>query len=200
MVRQRTRRPALHGFRHQRGATQTWHTLTGRQHFFLDHDWMSRSGRTCPPSAPTEHASHLRRSEQWRRRQVTVRYLTPTPSGPSTPSIQDNLFMLSLVARRARDLDESAGCRQDRCQGQRVDRGLQPQRRRGSQIHRLAPDARRPSTCITRRTARWTFRGPRPPGSGRHSQLADPPDDQTDAHHRRLRAAVVHVQLPRTDG
>ena len=29
-----------------------WHTLTGRQHFYLDHDWMQELGETLPVFKP----------------------------------------------------------------------------------------------------------------------------------------------------
>ena len=39
-----------------------WHTLTGRMHFFLDHDWMTELGEQLPDlPAAAQHASHLRR-------------------------------------------------------------------------------------------------------------------------------------------
>jgi nitrate reductase alpha subunit len=37
-----------------------WHTLTGRMHFFLDHDWMRDLGETLPTvSAAAGHAPAL---------------------------------------------------------------------------------------------------------------------------------------------
>jgi nitrate reductase alpha subunit len=39
-----------------------WHTLTGRQHFFVDHDWMHELGETLPVFRPTaEHVGAVRR-------------------------------------------------------------------------------------------------------------------------------------------
>ncbi|SEC64647.1 nitrate reductase alpha subunit [Amycolatopsis tolypomycina] len=76
-----------------------WHTLTGRMHFLLDHDWMHEMGETLPiyrvpldmhrlfgePSlGETDGAS------------VTVRYLTPHSKWSIHSEYQDNLFMLSL--------------------------------------------------------------------------------------------------------
>ncbi len=85
-----------------------WHTLTGRQHFYLDHDWMAelgenlpvyrppldmhrlfgdaRVGSTAPSGAPSSdgHA------------EVAVRYLTPHSKWSIHSEYQDNLFMLSL--------------------------------------------------------------------------------------------------------
>src|SRR6266536_1786423 len=48
-----------------------WHTLTGRQSFYLDHDWTGELG-------------------------ITVRYLTPHNKWSIHSEYQDNLFMLSL--------------------------------------------------------------------------------------------------------
>jgi nitrate reductase alpha subunit len=81
-----------------------WHTLTGRQHFYLDHDWMIELGEQLPifrppldmhrlfddsivgatSKAPTGHA------------EVAVRYLTPHSKWSIHSEYQDNLLMLSL--------------------------------------------------------------------------------------------------------
>jgi nitrate reductase alpha subunit len=83
-----------------------WHTLTGRQHFFLDHDWMEELGENLPvyrppldlhrlygdpipgtgktTGGPNDHA------------EVSVRYLTPHSKWSIHSEYQDNLFMLSL--------------------------------------------------------------------------------------------------------
>ncbi|WP_166980531.1 nitrate reductase subunit alpha [Paramicrobacterium fandaimingii] len=85
-----------------------WHTLTGRMHFYLDHDWMlelgealpiyrppldlyrlygdSQVGSTAPTGAPGSHG----------RAEVAVRYLTPHSKWSIHSEYQDNLFMLSL--------------------------------------------------------------------------------------------------------
>jgi nitrate reductase alpha subunit len=78
-----------------------WHTLTGRMHFLLDHDWMHEMGETLPiyrvpldmhklfgagtpGDLSTDGAS------------VTVRYLTPHSKWSIHSEYQDNLLMLSL--------------------------------------------------------------------------------------------------------
>ncbi|WP_104137498.1 nitrate reductase subunit alpha [Cryobacterium sp. Y62] len=81
-----------------------WHTLTGRQHFYLDHDWMIELGEQLPifrppldmyrlfddsivgatSKTPTGHA------------EVAVRYLTPHSKWSIHSEYQDNLLMLSL--------------------------------------------------------------------------------------------------------
>ncbi|MEV6878298.1 nitrate reductase subunit alpha [Amycolatopsis sp. NPDC051128] len=81
-----------------------WHTLTGRMHFLLDHDWMHEMGETLPiyrvpldmhrlfgepaigaPGPGDEDGAS-----------VTVRYLTPHSKWSIHSEYQDNLFMLSL--------------------------------------------------------------------------------------------------------
>ena len=78
-----------------------WHTLTGRMHFLLDHDWMHEMGETLPiyrvpldmhklfgggtPGDLGEDGAS-----------VTVRYLTPHSKWSIHSEYQDNLLMLSL--------------------------------------------------------------------------------------------------------
>ena len=85
-----------------------WHTLTGRMHFYLDHDWMEEMGETLPvyrppldmhrlygdavpgdttPTGDPAAAGHA---------EVAVRYLTPHSKWSIHSEYQDNLFMLSL--------------------------------------------------------------------------------------------------------
>ena len=105
------------------------------------------------------------------------------------------------LPRRPDDLDERQGRRQGRCRGQRLDRGGQPQRGSGGARDRLPPDARgdglhapRPGPA-DRRTDRRDLGEAR-----RHPQLADPDPGQAQPRHRRLRPAVLRLQLPRTHG
>jgi nitrate reductase / nitrite oxidoreductase, alpha subunit len=76
-----------------------WHTLTGRQHFFLDHDWMTELGEQLPAYRPPLDIKSLfgdpKLSEDGRL-EVTVRYLTPHSKWSIHSEYQDNLFMLSL--------------------------------------------------------------------------------------------------------
>ncbi|HEX7804813.1 MAG TPA: nitrate reductase subunit alpha [Cellulomonas sp.] len=85
-----------------------WHTLTGRQHFYLDHDWMAELGEQLPVFRPpldmhrlfgdqalgTTDPSGAPGSEGMA--EVTVRYLTPHSKWSIHSEYQDNLFMLSL--------------------------------------------------------------------------------------------------------
>lgn len=74
-----------------------WHTLTGRQHFFLDHDWMAEMGECLPTFRPTINMQRLY-GDQTRGggREVTVRYLTPHSKWSIHSNYQDNQHMLSL--------------------------------------------------------------------------------------------------------
>ncbi|MBV7673590.1 nitrate reductase subunit alpha [Streptomyces halstedii] len=76
-----------------------WHTLTGRQHFFLDHDWMHELGEALPVYRPPLDMNRLfgePRLGSDGQREVTVRYLTPHNKWSIHSEYQDNLFMLSL--------------------------------------------------------------------------------------------------------
>ncbi len=76
-----------------------WHTLTGRQHFFLDHDWMTELGEQLPTYRPPLNMHRIFGSEHVGEdgvREVTVRYLTPHSKWSIHSEYQDNLFMLSL--------------------------------------------------------------------------------------------------------
>ena len=76
-----------------------WHTLTGRQHFYLDHDWMTALGEQLPVYRPplNMHAlfdePHIGETGELG---VTARYLTPHNKWSIHSEYQDNLFMLSL--------------------------------------------------------------------------------------------------------
>ena len=83
-----------------------WHTLTGRMHFFLDHDWIHEYGEWIheygealpgyrPPLDYRRHfgAQGLADDE---RPELTVRYLTPHSKWSIRSEYQDNLHMLRL--------------------------------------------------------------------------------------------------------
>ena len=76
-----------------------WHTLTGRMHFFLDHDWLKEYGETLPTyRPPLDYVRHY--GDQGlghdNRPEVTVRYLTPHSKWSIHSEYQDNLHMLRL--------------------------------------------------------------------------------------------------------
>ncbi|TAM87106.1 MAG: nitrate reductase subunit alpha [Jatrophihabitans sp.] len=76
-----------------------WHTLTGRMHFFLDHDWIAEYGEWLPTyRPPLDYVRHF--GEQGLREdgrpEITVRYLTPHSKWSIHSEYQDNLHMLRL--------------------------------------------------------------------------------------------------------
>ena len=74
-----------------------WHTLTGRMHFYLDHDWMTELGENLPVFRPPLNLHRLDGDQRiGQGREVTVRYLTPHSKWSIHSEYQDNLFMLSL--------------------------------------------------------------------------------------------------------
>lgn len=76
-----------------------WHTLTGRQHFYLDHDWMIELGEQLPIFRPPLDMTALFREPgvgDVSERGVTVRYLTPHSKWSIHSAYQDNLHMLTL--------------------------------------------------------------------------------------------------------
>ncbi|MFG1912578.1 nitrate reductase subunit alpha [Kribbella sp. NPDC048928] len=81
-----------------------WHTLTGRQHFYLDHDWMTELGEGLPVFRPPLNMAALFAEpvvgdvagKGAAVEGVTVRYLTPHNKWSIHSEYQDNLFMLSL--------------------------------------------------------------------------------------------------------
>lgn len=82
-----------------------WHTLTGRMHFYLDHDWMTELGEGLPVFRPPLNMAALFAEPPLGDvapaggaavEGITVRYLTPHNKWSIHSEYQDNLFMLSL--------------------------------------------------------------------------------------------------------
>ena len=76
-----------------------WHTLTGRQHFYLDHDWMHEFGEALPVYRPPLNMAELFGEPEigpTGERAVTVRFLTPHSKWSIHSEYQDNLLMLTL--------------------------------------------------------------------------------------------------------
>lgn len=82
-----------------------WHTLTGRMHFYLDHDWMTELGEGLPVYRPPLNMAALfaepalgtvSDGSAGQVEGLTVRYLTPHNKWSIHSEYQDNLFMLSL--------------------------------------------------------------------------------------------------------
>ncbi|WP_067462548.1 nitrate reductase subunit alpha [Actinomadura macra] len=80
-----------------------WHTLTGRQHFFLDHAWMAELGEQLPVYRPPLDMAALGESLQAEGHaggggpSVTVRYLTPHSKWSIHSEYQENLLMQTLA-------------------------------------------------------------------------------------------------------
>ena len=83
-----------------------WHTLTGRMHFYLDHDWMIELGESLPVFRPPLNMASLfaepilgnvSDGSGSEVEGLTVRYLTPHNKWSIHSEYQDNLFMLSLA-------------------------------------------------------------------------------------------------------
>jgi nitrate reductase alpha subunit len=76
-----------------------WHTLTGRMHFFLDHDWIAEYGEGLPTyRPPLNYLRHFggQGIREEGRPEITVRYLTPHSKWSIHSEYQDNLHMLRL--------------------------------------------------------------------------------------------------------
>jgi nitrate reductase alpha subunit len=76
-----------------------FHTLTGRMHFYLDHDWMQDMGEGLPVFRPPVSMTDLFGEPEigtTGELGVAVRYLTPHNKWSIHSEYQDNLFMLTL--------------------------------------------------------------------------------------------------------
>ncbi|GAA3546290.1 nitrate reductase subunit alpha [Nocardioides daeguensis] len=76
-----------------------FHTLTGRQQFYLDHDWFLGMGEMLPVYRPPLNMTTLFGEApigEENELGVSVRYLTPHNKWSIHSEYQDNLFMLSL--------------------------------------------------------------------------------------------------------
>ncbi|MFN8108846.1 MAG: nitrate reductase subunit alpha [Thermoleophilia bacterium] len=72
-------------------------TLTGRQHFYVDHPWMLEYGEGLPVYRPPLNlARHLGDQTMGEGAEVTLRYLTPHSKWSIHSTYQDNLHMLTL--------------------------------------------------------------------------------------------------------
>lgn len=76
-----------------------FHTLTGRQQFYVDHDWFIGMGEMLPVYRPPLNMTTLFGEApigEENELGVSVRYLTPHNKWSIHSEYQDNLFMLSL--------------------------------------------------------------------------------------------------------
>ncbi|MFF5207589.1 nitrate reductase subunit alpha [Streptosporangium sp. NPDC000396] len=77
--------------------SKPWHTLTGRQQFFLDHDWIIELGEQLPAyRPPLNMRRHFGEQGSGNGAEVTVRYLTPHSKWSIHSEYQDNAYMLAL--------------------------------------------------------------------------------------------------------
>jgi nitrate reductase alpha subunit len=77
-----------------------WHTLSGRMHFYLDHQWMLELGEALPVFRPPLHHRAVFGDQGAQdgsgRRELTLKYLTPHSKWSIHSEYQDNLHMLTL--------------------------------------------------------------------------------------------------------
>ncbi|HLI14696.1 MAG TPA: nitrate reductase subunit alpha [Acidimicrobiales bacterium] len=75
-----------------------WHTLTGRQHLFLDHDWVAELGEMLPTYRPPLDlvAAFGDQRRPGTGPQLVARFLTPHSKWSIHSEYQDNLHMLNL--------------------------------------------------------------------------------------------------------
>ena len=77
-----------------------FHTLTGRMHFYLAHDWVEELGEHLPVFRPPLDMTRLFDQPELGPTDdgigLTVRYLTPHSKWSFHSTYQDNLYMLSL--------------------------------------------------------------------------------------------------------
>jgi nitrate reductase alpha subunit len=78
--------------------SKPWHTLSGRQHFYLDHAWMLELGDGLPAFRPPLDHRRLFGDQGAGdgRLEITLRYLTPHSKWSIHSEYQDNLHMLTL--------------------------------------------------------------------------------------------------------
>ncbi len=120
-----------------------WRTLTGRQQFYVDHEWLLEFGEGLPVfRPPIDVIRHV--GEQFSgdpgRAEVHVRWLSPHSKWSIHSEFQDNLHMLTLFRGGPvtwLSVEDAATIGVAR---QRLGRGLQPQRRDRLPRGRLPPD------------------------------------------------------------
>jgi nitrate reductase alpha subunit len=77
-----------------------WRTLTGRQHFYLDHEWMLAYGEGLatyrPPLTISGYPRDITHEGRPGEAEVTLRFITPHSKWSIHSEYQDNLQMLTL--------------------------------------------------------------------------------------------------------
>ena len=137
-----------------------WHTLTGRMHFLLDHDWMHEMGETLPiyrvPLDMHRLFGEPRPGELGEDgASVTVRYLTPHSKWSIHSEYQDNLLMLSLSRGGPTVWMSEADAAAIGVRRQRLGRGGEPQRRDGGRGRSSATACRRAPCSSTTPRSGW---------------------------------------------
>ena len=105
---------------------------SGRQHFYVDHEWMLELGEGLPnyrPPLVRGNPTNLDRAGG-DRPELALRYLTPHSKWSIHSEYQDNLHMLTLF-RGGRRCGQPRGCTDALDRRQRLGRGVQPKRRDG---------------------------------------------------------------------
>ena len=134
-----------------------WHTLTGRQHFFLDHDWMAELGEGLPVYRPPLNMTALFAEPRDRRRRASsaITRALPDPAQQVVDPLGVPGQPVHAVAlpRRPDDLDERPRTRPR--SGSRTTTGSRRSTATaswspGRSCRTGCPRAR--STCTTRRT------------------------------------------------
>ncbi len=77
-----------------------WHTLTGRQHCYLDHDWIAELGEQLPVYRPPLNLAALGEATlaaPGKGREVAVRYLTPHATWATHSEHQESLVAQTLA-------------------------------------------------------------------------------------------------------
>src|SRR5690606_11145539 len=203
VVRFGERRPPVLAVHDQHRAPQAV-AHAHRQAALLSRPRLDRRTRRAAAGVPTTagHDRAVHRTAHRRRLRARPRGALPdTPLEVVDPlRVSGQPVHAQPVPRWADHLAVHCGRGQDRRGGQRLDRGGQPQRRGGRPRRRLPPHAGGHGVHVSRPGPAHRRAAQRDIGQARwHPQRADQVAEQTVAPDRRLRAAVVRVQLPRTD-
>ncbi|BBY56851.1 hypothetical protein MKOR_41020 [Mycolicibacillus koreensis] len=177
-----------------------FHTLTGRMHFYLAHDWVEELGEHLPVYRPPLDMARLFNTPELGAAGddgigLTVRYLTPHSKWSFHSTYQDNLYMLSLsrggptmwmspgdaekIGARDNDWVEAVNVN-----GVFVCRAIVSQRmpEGGLRLPRAGAHRGHPAYRDHRQARR-------------QPQLADPGPGQTQPPRRRVRPALLRLQL-----
>ena len=128
-----------------------WRTLTGRQQLYQDHPWMRAFGEALcvyrPPIDTADRQAGDRHQAQRQDARSSLNFITPHQKWGIHSTYTDNLLMLTLSRGGPIVWISEDDARKRRHRRQRLDRGLQRQRRAG----RRAPSSRqrvKPGMCM----------------------------------------------------